>query len=59
MFCENYVEACGGAPDVIAWDGEQKKYQLVHIQGPGYPNTQSKKVESTCPRSFTWADLST
>jgi hypothetical protein len=49
MFCENYVEACGGAPDVIAWDGEQKKYQLVHIQGPGYPNTQSKKVESTAP----------
>ncbi|KAJ7799837.1 hypothetical protein B0H14DRAFT_3156295 [Mycena olivaceomarginata] len=44
MFCENYVEACGGAPDVIAWDGEQKKYQLVHIQGPGYPNTQSKKA---------------
>ncbi|KAF8205535.1 hypothetical protein K438DRAFT_1963974 [Mycena galopus ATCC 62051] len=51
MFCENYVEACLGAPDLILWDAEKKEYKLVHIeyklvhnQGPGYPSRKSKKA---------------
>ncbi|KAJ7799838.1 hypothetical protein B0H14DRAFT_3787035 [Mycena olivaceomarginata] len=47
MFCENYVEACLGAPDVVAWDSGgdgAHAYKLVHIQGPGYPNSASKKA---------------
>jgi hypothetical protein len=45
MFCEDYVEACLGAPDVIVWNVEDTEYKLVHIKGPGYPSRQSKKVE--------------
>ncbi|KAF8205534.1 hypothetical protein K438DRAFT_1963973 [Mycena galopus ATCC 62051] len=44
MFCENYVEACRGAPDFLVWNAEEKKYKLVHIQGPGYPSRESQKT---------------
>ncbi|KAJ7171924.1 hypothetical protein C8R46DRAFT_1084252 [Mycena filopes] len=43
MFCENYLEACLGCPDLIAWDAGGA-YKLVHIVGPGYPSRQSKKA---------------
>ncbi|KAK7038232.1 Fanconi-associated nuclease [Favolaschia claudopus] len=43
MFCENYVAACRGVPDLIAWDLADKKCRLVHIQGPGWPARCSKK----------------
>ncbi|KAJ7700995.1 hypothetical protein B0H14DRAFT_2648554 [Mycena olivaceomarginata] len=47
MFCENYVEACLGVPNVVAWDSggdEENTYKLVHIQSRGYPNSASKEV---------------
>ncbi|KAJ6531127.1 hypothetical protein B0H19DRAFT_470639 [Mycena capillaripes] len=44
MFCENYVEACMGVPDLVAWDADKTEYKLVHIRGPGYPSRQSKKA---------------
>ncbi|KAJ7685709.1 hypothetical protein DFH06DRAFT_1159187 [Mycena polygramma] len=44
MFYEHYVEACVGAPDLIAWDAEREAYKLVHIKAPGYPCTKSKKA---------------
>ncbi|KAJ7907345.1 hypothetical protein B0H13DRAFT_2662458 [Mycena leptocephala] len=47
MFCEDYVEACLGAPDVIALNVEDSEYKLVHIKGPGYPSSQSKKACGT------------
>ncbi|KAJ7847129.1 hypothetical protein B0H14DRAFT_3676963 [Mycena olivaceomarginata] len=45
MFCENYIEACLGAPNVVAWDSGgdgENTYKLVHIQSRGYPNSVSK-----------------
>ncbi|KAJ7766657.1 hypothetical protein B0H16DRAFT_369578 [Mycena metata] len=44
MFCEDYVEACLGSPDLIVWDADGTNYKLVHIKGPGYPSRQSKKA---------------
>ncbi|KAJ7137889.1 hypothetical protein C8R44DRAFT_766426 [Mycena epipterygia] len=44
MFCEDYVAGCMGAPDLIAWDLDDKQYKLVHIKGPGYPSRQSQKA---------------
>ncbi|KAJ7029367.1 hypothetical protein C8F04DRAFT_42431 [Mycena alexandri] len=44
MFCEDYVEACLGSPDLIAWDVDGENYKLLHIKGPGYPGRQNKKA---------------
>ncbi|KAJ7772949.1 hypothetical protein DFH07DRAFT_148165 [Mycena maculata] len=44
MFCEDYVGGCMAAPDLIAWDVDDKSYKLVHISAPGYPSCQSQKA---------------